>query len=159
MTSRRAPRTLLRALALLAVLAATAAGQVRFKQGTLTLAQLHRQVTLVVEVADTPAAREQGLMHRRALPERAGMLFIFETTGRWGFWMKNTLIPLSIAFIGEDWRIVDIQDMQVAPDPARGPFTIYEPSAPARYALEVNQGFFARAGITVGARVTYVPRP
>jgi uncharacterized membrane protein (UPF0127 family) len=71
--------------------------------------------------------------------------------------MKNTLIPLSIAFIGEDWRIVDIVDMDVAVDPANGPFPIYESKKPYKYALEVNQGFFKRKGLDVGARAIYRP--
>ncbi len=116
-----------------------------------------RPVPLQIEVADTPVSRSQGLMHRRALADNAGMLFIFEETGSWGFWMKNTLIPLSIAFIGEDWRIVDIVDMAVAPDPEKGPFEIYESARPFKYALEVNRGFFRRKGLGVGALGTYKP--
>lgn len=130
-----------------------------FRRGTLIITQGTRQLTLQVEVADTPQARAQGLMHRNELAERAGMLFIFEETGNGAFWMKNTLIPLSVAFIDERWRIVDIKDMAVAPDPERGPFAFYESAKPYRYALEVNQGFFRRNGITVGAQVTYRPIP
>ncbi len=137
---------------------AGAAPDVVFKRGTVTLVQGAARVTLQVEVADTPDSRARGLMFRRHLDEFSGMLFIFESTGRWAFWMKNTLIPLSIAFIDEGWTVVDIQDMQVAPDPAEGPFTLYEPARPCRYALEVNQGFFRRHGIGVGARVIYTPR-
>lgn len=140
-------------------LAVPAAAQVRFKRGTLTLVQNARSAVLQVEVADTPASRAQGLMHRARLPENAGMLFIFEETGHWGFWMKNTLIPLSIAFIGEDRRIVDIVDMAVAADPQEGPFPIYESAKPFRYALEVNQGYFRRKGLGVGAVATYRPLP
>ena len=132
--------------------------EVTYKQGTVTIAQSFRRVRLQVEVADTPASRAQGLMHRRHLDESAGMLFIFEETSRGGFWMKNTLIPLSIAFIDEKWGIVDIKDMKVAPDPKDGPFTVYDSAKPYRYALEVNEGFFTRSGVKVGAKVTYVPR-
>lgn len=138
--------------------AETGSPEVTYKQGTLSIAQNYRLVRLQVEVADTPASRSQGLMHRTHLDEHAGMLFIFEATSRGGFWMKNTLIPLSIAFIDENWLIVDIKDMKVAPDPKEGPFTIYEAAKPYRYALEVNEGFFARNGIKVGAKITYVPR-
>lgn len=144
---------------LLVLVAAQVAGNdVIFKHGTVTITQGARRVTLQVEVADTPQARAQGLMHRTRLGEHAGTLFIFEETGNGSFWMKNTLIPLSIAFIDEQWRIVDIKDMAVAPDPEHGPFAFYASAKPYRYALEVNQGFFKRGGITVGARVTYVPR-
>lgn len=142
--------------ALLAALELAAGGaEPLFKKGTLTLLVPGKRVVLQVEVADTPAARAQGLMFRRSLPESAGMLFVFETEGRWGFWMKNTLIPLSVAFIDRHWKIVDIQDMAVAPDPRAGPFTIYEARAPARYALEVRQGLFLKHGVTVGTRVIF----
>jgi uncharacterized membrane protein (UPF0127 family) len=152
----RARRLLLVLPALLAALVLPARGaQPIFKKGTLTLLAPGKRVVLQVEVADTPAARAQGLMFRRSLPESAGMLFVFETEGRWGFWMKNTLIPLSIAFIDRYWKIVDIQDMAVAPDPQAGPFTIYEARAPARYALEVRQGLFRKHNVTVGTRVIF----
>ena len=141
-----------------AVLISVAATGIVFKQGTLTIIQDNRRVTLRVEAADTPASRAQGLMFRRHLDEDAGMLFVFEEAGIWAFWMKNTLIPLSIAFIDERWRIVDIKDMQVAPDPEQGPFDYYASSKPFKYALEVNQGFFRRKGITIGARVVFTPR-
>jgi uncharacterized membrane protein (UPF0127 family) len=155
--STEMPRFLLLILAILTLGAPPTDAQVRFKRGTLTFAQSAKTATLQVEVADTTAARAQGLMHRRSLPENAGMLFIFEETANWGFWMKNTLIPLSIAFIGPDWRIVDIVDMNVAPDPQAGPFPIYQSRQPYRYALEVNQGFFARKGLGIGAIGTYRP--
>lgn len=138
--------------------AETASPEVTYKQGTVTIAQSFRLVRLQVEVADTPASRAQGLMHRTHMDENAGMLFVFESTSRGGFWMKNTLIPLSIAFIDERWLIVDIKDMKVAPDPKEGPFTIYESAKPYHYALEVNEGFFTRNRVKVGAKVTYVPR-
>lgn len=128
-----------------------------FRKGTLVLVASGRRVVLQVEVAATPEARSRGLMNRERLPDNAGMLFIFEEQHRWGFWMKNTLIPLSVAFIDRSWRIVDIQDMAVAPNPREGPFTIYEARAPALYALEVRQGLFKQKGIGVGARVVYTP--
>lgn len=131
---------------------------VTFKRGTLTIVQGKVRVTLNVEVADTPESRALGLGNRKQLAENAGMLFDLESSGKWPFWMKNTLIPLSIAFISEEWVIVDILDMAVPPDPEKGPFPFYAPGEPARYALEVNQGFFKRKGITVGAKVIYTPR-
>src|SRR3954467_4204541 len=99
---------------------------------------------LEVEIADNDAERARGLMERTALAENAGMLFVFDREKRLSFWMKNTLIPLSVAYIASDGRIVDIQDMQPhdeTPHPSAGP---------ARYALEVNQGFFGDHGIGVG---------
>lgn len=150
-------RLLLAVLTVVTLITLPADAQVRFKRGAVTFVQNAKSVTLQVEVADTAASRAQGLMHRLRLAENAGMLFIFDEPGHWGFWMKNTLIPLSIAFIGQDWRIVDIVDMDVAPDPTTGPFTIYESKKPFRYALEVNQGFFKRKRLGVGASGTYRP--
>src|SRR3970040_543934 len=123
----------------------------------LTLIQANRRVTLTVEIAKTTETRSDGLMLRKSLPENAGMLFVFEEDARWGFWMKNTLIPLSIGFIDKNWRLIEIKDMPIVADPANGPFPIYESSAPYRYALEVNQGFFQRKGITPGARLELIP--
>lgn len=116
-----------------------------------------RATAVEVELARTPAEQERGLMFRERLAPASGMLFVFSDDLDRVFWMKNTLIPLSIAFIGEDWRIVDIVDMDVAADPANGPFPIYESKKPYKYALEVNQGFFKRKGLDVGARAIYRP--
>lgn len=139
--------------------ALVAAPAPKFDRGTLTIVQDGRRVVLSVEIARTVEARSFGLMLRPSLPENAGMLFVFEEDGRWGFWMKHTLIPLSIGFIDRAWRLLEIQDMAVAADPNTGPWPIYEPSRPYRYALEVNQGFFARKGITPGARLELRPAP
>ena len=107
-------------------------------------------VPIAVEVADTAELRTCGLMHRRSLPEEQGMLFVFEQDGMAGFWMRNTLIPLSIAYIAADGRIVDILEMQRLPDPSSSPAVSYTPRAPYRYAIEANSGWYARHGIAVG---------
>ncbi|MGH2349228.1 MAG: DUF192 domain-containing protein [bacterium] len=138
-------------LILVLVVLPPASGQATFKRGTLTLTQGSTRVVLQVEVADTPAARAQGLMHRTRLNELAGMVFVFESESRWAFWMKNTLIPLSIGFFDSRWRLVGTLDMKVAPDPEHGPFELYQSDKPFTYALEVNQCFFKRHGISVGA--------
>lgn len=143
-------------LILVGLVALPADAQVQFKRGTITFEQDARRVNLQIEVADTPAARSQGLMNRKNLPANAGMLFVFEETANWSFWMKNTLIPLSIAFIDKNWRIVDIVDMDVEKDPER-PIKFYGSSQPYKYALEVNQGFFKRRGLGIGAAATYKP--
>jgi uncharacterized membrane protein (UPF0127 family) len=80
------------------------------------------------------------------------MLFVFEEDAKWGFWMKNTLIPLSIGFIDKTWRLLEVVDMAVPADPQAGPWPIYESSAAYRYALEVNQGFFKKNGFGPGAQ-------
>ncbi len=123
------------------------------RRGMLVLQQNKVRVTLNVEIADTPESRQLGLGNRPSLPDDVGMLFVFESTGHWAFWMKDTLIPLSVGFIDDQWKIVDIQDMRVGPNPQTGRLDIYEAAQPSRYALEVNQGLFARRGIGVGAKV------
>ncbi|MFC4297856.1 DUF192 domain-containing protein [Castellaniella hirudinis] len=100
------------------------------------------------EHAATPETLREGLMHRTTMAADAGMLFELGAPDIHCFWMKNTLIPLSIAFIDQDGRIIDIQDMQPRSlDP-------HCPPTPITQALEMNQGWFTRAGVRVGERVT-----
>lgn len=107
--------------------------------------------TLAVHVAAEPEARRQGLMGREALPDEAGMLFVFPEDTDSGFWMKDTLIPLSIAFVDAAGTVVATEDM----DPCDAePCPTYEPGATYRYALEVNQGLFDELGVGPGASVT-----
>lgn len=102
-----------------------------------------------VEVAKTPEERNHGLMGRKHLGKDEGMLFIFETEDYHGFWMKDTVIPLSIAFIGKDGRIVSITDMR--------PQTLdsHLPPTPVPYALEMNKGWFSSHGIKTGDVVRF----
>jgi uncharacterized membrane protein (UPF0127 family) len=105
-----------------------------------------KKVNVRVEIADTEAEREKGLMYRTALGEDRGMLFVFDKEQELTFWMKNTLIPLSVAFMDSEGRIVDIQDMKpLDDDPPH-----YVSAEPSQYALEVNQGFFEEHGVKVG---------
>ena len=107
------------------------------------------EVPVRVEIADTDAEWQAGLMGRTTLAGDAGMLFVFDQEQTLSFWMKDTLIPLSIAYIDAEGRIVDIQDMQPLDDiPPQ-----YVSAEPAQYALEVNQGFFEERGVTVGDMV------
>ena len=105
------------------------------------------RVEVEVEIATDDAERAQGLMERTELAENAGMLFVYEEERQLSFWMKNTLIPLSIAYADSQGRIVDIQDMQPLDE------TPHPSAEPVRYALEVNQGFFEERGIRVGDRL------
>ena len=100
-----------------------------------------------VEVVSTPQQRALGLMGRERLNDNAGMLFVFEQKGTHCFWMKNTPLPLSIAFLADDGTIVNIDDMQ--------PQTLdfHCPLAPVRYALEVKQGGFRSRGIQPGMQI------
>jgi len=101
-------------------------------------------INLTVELARTPKEINVGLMGRASLTPSSGMLFIFPDSGRHPFWMKNTSIPLSIAFIAEDGRIVDIQDMKPLSE------EIIYPKEDHKLALEVPQGYFIEKGIQVG---------
>jgi uncharacterized protein len=103
-----------------------------------------------VEVADSPEEREVGLMNRESLPADAGMLFLFDEDTASGFWMKDTLIPLSIAFVDAEGTIVSILDMEPC---EADPCEIYNPGVPYRSALEVNQGAFDDWGVQVGDRL------
>lgn len=108
------------------------------------------QTTIAVEIADTQTEREQGLMGRETLPAEAGMAFVFPQDHRGPFWMKDTLIPLSIAFYSADGRILKILDME----PCRAdPCPLYDPRVAYRGALEVNEGAFAGWGISEGDRL------
>jgi uncharacterized protein len=106
------------------------------------------EVRVRVEIADDAFEIARGLMYRTTLAENRGMLFIFEGEQTLSFTMKNTLIPLSVAFIGSEGRIVDIQDMKPLDDDPPS----YVSARPAQYALEVNQGFFEERGVEVGDR-------
>ena len=107
--------------------------------------------TLVAEVVFDHTYRQRGLMHRESLGEDRGMLFIFPDRGYRGFWMRNTLIPLSIAYLDDDGTILQIEDMK--PKDERR----IESKHRVRYALEVNKGWFDRAGAAVGDRVGGFP--
>ncbi len=99
------------------------------------------------EVADTPEAREHGLMQRNHLCTDCGMLFVFPSANRYGFWMKNTPLPLAIAFIARDGRIINIAEMK--------PYSLdaHYSQADALYALEMNSGWFASHGVNPGDKV------
>ncbi|HZQ35626.1 MAG TPA: DUF192 domain-containing protein [Dehalococcoidia bacterium] len=103
-----------------------------------------QQVSLAVEIADTEPLRETGLMNRPSLPDDQGMAFVWENDVTEAFWMKDTLIPLSIAFIEANGVIVDTQEMQAETlDP-------HIPAAPYRVAIEANAGWYSRNGLQVG---------
>jgi len=99
------------------------------------------------ELASTPQQREIGLMFRTAMPANDGMLFAFEQPGQQCFWMRNTLIPLSVAFLGDDGSVVNIDEMK--------PQTLdsHCSAKPVRFVLEMNEGWFAKRGIKAGSRL------
>ena len=104
------------------------------------------------EVAGAPAERERGLMYRKQLGPNQGMVFLFDEPARQCMWMRNTLIPLSVAFIDNDGRVINVEEMAAETDDS------HCAGRPARYALEMNKGWFAKHGITVGARVSGLPK-
>jgi uncharacterized protein len=121
-----------------------------FPHGTATITTQHARVTVRVEIADSDARREQGLMFRRRLAPKSGMAFVWRRDADGAFWMKNTLIPLSIAFYDARGRIVRLIDMA----PCRSdPCPVYDPRATYRGALEVNRGAFRRWKVKVGDRI------
>jgi uncharacterized membrane protein (UPF0127 family) len=135
------------AAALLLALLAGSCGGGPPERGTAVVDAAGGPVTFSVEIADDPAERRRGLMGREMLPPGAGMLFVFPEDVDTPFWMKDTLVPLSVAFLDGRGRIVAILDM----DPCRAdPCPAYAPAAPYRQALEVGLGSFARLGIEVG---------
>lgn len=104
-----------------------------------------------VEVASTPASRQRGLKGRADLLDGHGMLFVFDATDVHCFWMKDTPLPLSIAFVSAQGQIVSIADMQPYSE------TAHCPSEPVRYALEVPQGWLAKIGVRSGDQVSPLP--
>jgi len=135
--------------ALLAAASLTAAAD---SPAPLSRLELHAGAhTFNVEVARTPQQRQVGLMGRTRLDGNAGMLFVFEHTAQQCFWMKNTLIPLSIAFLADDGSIVNIDDMQPQTQ------DLHCSHVPVRHALEVKQGGFRSKGIQPGMRITGGP--
>jgi len=103
------------------------------------------------ELATTPQQREIGLMMRQSMPANDGMLFVFEQPGQQCFWMKNTLIPLSVAFLADDGSVVNIEEM--APQTLDGHCS----TKPVRFVLEMNQGWFAKRGIKPGSKLRGAP--
>lgn len=110
-----------------------------------------RSHTIKAEIAQTEASRNYGLMNRASLAKDHGMLFVFDTVGRPCFWMKNTPLPLSIAFIDVQGVIVNMADMM--PHSTNN----HCPKRPVRYALEMSQGWFQEQGIEAGDHVKGLP--
>jgi uncharacterized membrane protein (UPF0127 family) len=135
----------------LVLLLASAALRAQPQEG-LPVLQLNAGMHLIrAELAADYTSRMRGLMFRATMPVNAGMLFVFEEVGRQCMWMKNTLLPLSVAFIDERGAIINIEDMQPQTEDS------HCASRPARYALEMNRGWFAARGIKPGSRIGGIP--
>jgi len=117
-------------------------------QTTLPRVKLNAGMHLIdAQLAQTPDQRTIGLMFRKEMPQHEGMLFVFEQPSSLCFWMKNTLLPLTAAFVADDGIIVNLADMK--------PQTLDSHCAakPVRYVLEMNQGWFAKRGIKAGSKL------
>ena len=140
------PFSFMRGLSLVLVLASTPV----FAQNPVV--QLNAGMHLIrAEVVSDPGTRAQGLMHRRSLAQNAGMLFIFDEPAVHCMWMKNTLIPLSVAFVDERGTIVNIADMEPHSEAS------HCAAQPVRYALEMNRGWFAARALKPGSRLNGIP--
>lgn len=99
------------------------------------------------QVAFTPEQRQTGLMFRKEMPQQEGMIFVFEQATQQCFWMKNTLLPLTAAFVADDGTIVNLADMKPQTTDA------HCSAQPVRYVLEMNKGWFAKKGIKAGSKL------
>ena len=136
------------ALALVLAVAASAwaqgSGQPQDLPATTLQVGMHN---IRAQLAQTPEQRQIGLMYRQSMPTHEGMLFVFEVPTTQCFWMRNTLIPLSVAFLADDGSVVNIADMKPQSDES------HCSTKPVRYVLEMNQGWFAKRGVKPGTRI------
>ena len=102
---------------------------------------------ITAQLAQSPQERSVGLMFRKEMPQAEGMLFVFEQPTQQCFWMKNTLLPLTAAFVADDGVIVNLADMKPQTSDS------HCSAKPVRYVLEMNQGWFAKKGIKAGAKL------
>ncbi|WP_169732485.1 DUF192 domain-containing protein [Derxia gummosa] len=122
-------------------------------QQAMPVTELSSGIHLIrAEVAATPADRQRGLMFREAMGPGAGMLFVFDAPSQQCMWMRNTLIPLAVAFIDDDGRIVNVEEMAPQTD------ATHCSAQPVRYALEMNAGWFTKRGIRPGAVIDGIAR-
>jgi uncharacterized membrane protein (UPF0127 family) len=104
------------------------------------------------EIANTDESRQLGLMHRKKMAPNHGMLFVFSQPEQYCMWMKNTLIPLAVAFLDEDGKIINIEEMQAQTE------DVHCASGPAKFALEMNSGWFKSRGVASGSRLGGISR-
>ena len=136
-------------LAIAAPLAGVAQNAAQMNLQRTTLGAGMHQIT--AQLAVTPEQRQTGLMFRKEMPQQEGMLFVFEQVAQQCFWMRNTLLPLTAAFIADDGTIVNLADMKPQTTDS------HCSAKPVRYVLEMNQGWFAKKGIQAGARLSGPP--
>jgi uncharacterized membrane protein (UPF0127 family) len=139
------------ALALLASTSGAASAQARAQPPLPTVKLTAGIHVITAEAATTTQSRTIGLMHRERLGPNSGMLFVFEDKAQQCFWMRNTIVPLTIAFIEDDGTILQLTDMAPKSEVS------HCSQRPVRYALEMEQGWFGKRGIAPGARVGGLP--
>lgn len=127
--------------------------KVDFKKEKITIGDK----TITVEMAESRDQHERGLMFRKSLPENQGMLFVFEDESVRYFWMKNTIIDLSIGYFDKTKTLIDIQEMTAASVMEARPRS-YPSAKPAMYALEMTKGWFAKNNIKVGQKFEFTKR-
>ena len=144
MTNIKTRWVLALALATTSILAARAQGVPQSLPAITLQAGMHN---IRAALAQTPEQRQTGLMFRREMAQHEGMLFVFEQASEQCFWMRNTLLPLSIAFLADDGTVVNTDEMR--------PQTLdsHCSAKPVRFALEMNQGWFAKRGIKAGSKI------
>jgi uncharacterized membrane protein (UPF0127 family) len=121
--------------------------QLRLQRTPLTIGMFQ----IDAQVAVSPEQHATGLMFRRDMPQHEGMLFVFQNPAKQCFWMKNTLLPLTAAFVADDGTIVNLEDMK--PQSLESHCS----KAPVRFVLEMNQGWFAKKGIKAGNKISGTP--
>lgn len=145
-------KSLLTSLLSLCLVAASPAWAQEGAQLTLPRIKVSAGIYQVdVQVAQTAKQREIGLMYRTEMPQQEGMLFVFEQPSKLCFWMKNTVLPLTAAFIADDGTIVNLADMK--PQTTDSHCAVRS----VRYVLEMNQGWFAKRGMKAGTRLAGAP--
>ena len=142
-----------RLLSICALVTANALAQ-SAPQPTLPTRKLTAGIHVITaEMATTPAQRTTGMMFRTSTPQNQGMLFVFEDKQQHCFWMHNTPLPLSIAFIDDDGTVVQVDEMSPHNDAS------HCPGKPIRYALEMEQGWFKKRAIGAGSKISGLPTP
>lgn len=126
-----------------------------YAEAVVHLVDGERRVRVDVKLAETSADRRQGLMNVPELPDAIGMLFVYSRERTGGFWMKDTLVPLDIAFFDAEEKLLTILEMEPCEE---SPCPVYDPGVAYRYALEVRRGWFAERGVDPGWRIA-IHRP
>jgi uncharacterized protein len=149
MTNIKTPPLLTRLIHMVALAFAACPAAAQDAPQQLPVTTLHAGMyNITAQVARSPEERQIGLMFRKTMATHEGMLFVFEQPATQCFWMRNTLLPLSAAFVADDGSIVNIEDM--APQTE----TSHCSKKPVRFVLEMNQGWFAKRAIKPGSRLT-----